>query len=52
MTEHAKGWIDATMRLRPPVFATEDYIAGFREGFVSRLAAVKDALILLQEKGQ
>lgn len=32
-----QGYADARLRLMPPVFATEDYITGYRNGVLDRL---------------
>lgn len=51
LTPHAEGWIDAQMRLVPPVFATEDYVAGYRMGVSDRLHEARVAIEELRVSG-
>lgn len=44
LTEHAKGYVDSRLRLIPPVFATEDYINGYRMGLFDRLYEARMAI--------
>jgi hypothetical protein len=48
MTDHGRGWVDARLKLRPPCFASPDYIAGYREGLRSRIHEARAAIMELQ----
>ena len=44
LSDHAKGWIDAAMRLQPPALAGGDYRDGYRAGIRHRLKDCQDRL--------
>lgn len=44
MSDACRGWIDATMRMRPAMVETDDYVAGYLEGIRYRLHAAQNAI--------
>lgn len=44
LTEHAKGWVDAVLRLKPPCEASDDYNRGYLMGTQDRAYNAKLAI--------
>lgn len=51
LTDHANGYVDATLRLRPPALASDDYNSGYMMGFKDRLHEARAAIEELRVSG-